>query len=815
MPDTRYQLSELRTVGAIPCMKKSRFFLLFSLFLLFCSFPVPAQQISDSDRLFSPSVSQKFYETAYELANSDNVTGPTAEQAIIFLTAAMNLDSTTSYVLPDIIRIGSRYPDRDYSELIYNSLANYIDKSADLAVARKAIQYLLERLNSREEREQLLEEVLITLGGKNNGLDSQLLTLLGLLKAETSDDPNAAQFFVQAYNKDKYNKLAFSKLAELIGEQIKPATYLEQLRLVLGENPLSLEAALAFAEYAEQLQLYQTASDAYEYCTKLFGYLYPSQPLPDWLYLPWSVTSYNTLRNQYKSLQIAKDIRKSGRFDLFAEAIAGKAAAKIGDPKQAAQLLGNAAYRARKLLMDDTSPSRPSTAHGQLSSAQLAWFYCFALTDKNEALGYANKAYSIDPNSMTAAILAYSLVMNGQNDWAKSIIDNYTKTAISDLAMAQIQLAKGEKSSAFETLKLVIAKDPGALESERAKEILAANGGDYIPPIDPGIVLTTLKDSFKQAVVPTFLGPEKIISLQLTVRGSKFSYGSKFVGSVAITNNSSEPLVVSDDGLFTGSIRVDADITGDLSKKIPNLVSIKVQPASHIEPGQSLLIPLRLTTGKFRQILLNHPQASLDIEFTAYIDPVTIDAGQIINRLADIKPARVLVNRPGKTLSPKFLQNQLNSISRGRQGQKGKIAQLFAGLLMEQHTMANCPPLYKFMYADWMPALLKSALLHSLNDDAWVVKVNTMAAMLDLPMDYEMIDAVSKNLSDTHWPARLMAVYLLARTRGSNFGKVLDYSAQYDSNQFVRGMAIALGAVKPEVKEPPSQPAVENSKEQP
>ena len=52
-------------------------------FLFFCSFSVWAQGSSDSERLFSPSASQKFYEIAHELAHADDVTSSEVEQAII------------------------------------------------------------------------------------------------------------------------------------------------------------------------------------------------------------------------------------------------------------------------------------------------------------------------------------------------------------------------------------------------------------------------------------------------------------------------------------------------------------------------------------------------------------------------------------------------------------------------------------------------------------------------------------------------------------------------------------------------------------
>ena len=211
---------------------------------------------------------------------------------------------------------------------------------------------------------------------------------------------------------------------------------------------------------------------------------------------------------------------------------------------------------------------------------------------------------------------------------------------------------------------------------------------------------------------------------------------------------------------------------------------------------------------------MRYPQASLDIEFTVYLDPVTTEHG-ITNKLKSLKPATLLVKRPGIELTGKYLRNRLNSLTRGRQGQKIRTAQLFAGLLAEQHVMANREPLYKFISADWIPALLKSALIHNLTDDDWVVKVHTMAAMLSPPLDYELTAAVAENLNDTHWPPRLMAVYLLAKPQGGSFGKVLDHNARYDPNKLVRDMAIALGGAAPQPRETADQQNQTKPAEQP
>jgi len=757
----------------------------------------PSQSNLD-DSLFSPSVGQKFYEIAYELANSPQANGQdelaqVVEQAIIFLEATTNLDSGAGYVLGDMIKLASHRDDPNNLQIMRNLLDKYVDESADVEVAEKAIQYLLEQFNSREEREQLITGYLQNLGGKNAVLDSDLETLLGLLMAEKADLKSAQFYLTQAYNSNKYNRLAFAKLTELAAEQVGPAVQLEHLRLVLGENPLDMEAAMAFAQYAEQLQLYDVAAQGYRYCADLFRYLYPSQELAADIYIPWAMSSYNTQRNQHKCLQIASQLRQSGRFDLLVEAIAGKAAIKIGDTEQANKIFDEAEEKAAELIESDPLG---------VNYEQLAWFYCFARPDADKAVSWANKAYSSDPNSpMAAAILAYSLVMNGQMDLARTLVDSYQSSQIAELTLAKIQLAEGKEDLAIETLKSAIITEAGSLEAETAKEILSEHGGEYVPSIDTDITMTALTGSFGPEVVPAFISPDKAVSVQLNVRGSKFSYGSRFGATLAITNNSSEPLVICDDGLLKGNIRIDADISGDINKKIPNLAVVKIRPALPVGPGKSILIPLRLVTAELRRILISYPQASLNIEFTGFIDPVA-DGQKVSNRLADIEPAKVAVERPGIKLTGKYLQNRFSSLSKGQQGQRIKAAELFAGLLTEQNAMANREPLYKFTYADWMPAMLKSALLQSIADSNWVVKVHTMAAMLSVPLDYEMINAVAQNLNDTHWPVRLMAIYLLDKNQQSNFGKVLDWSAKYDTSRLVRDMAIALGAAKPQEQKP-------------
>jgi len=755
----------------------------------------------EADRLFSPLVGQTFYDLAYELANYPNITPQQVEQAITLLTATIKLDSSAKYILPDMIKLLPRYPRQDYSQLMYQLLINYVDKSADLEVTETAVSYLLKGLNSIEEREKLYEKLLAKLGGKSAILDSELSTQLGLIKAEKTDLKTAQSYFISAYNKNNYNKIAFAKLTELLGEKITPSMYLEHLRLALDENPLDIQAVMAFAQYAERLELYKMAADAYQYGAELFGFLRPSETLPAAIYLPWAINSYNVPRGKNKCLQIASEIRQAGRFDLLLEAIAGKAAQKSGDNKQAQIILRTAADKAIELSLRDAQFGniRQKAAGYQ----QLAWFYSFAMADYDKAVVWANKAYSAEPNSPTsAAILAYALVMSGQSDWPRLLLENYKHNQIADLTFALIQLSDKQKAAAIETLKVAIAKDPSSLAAERAKEVLTAQGTQYIPPLDPTVVMNAMTGEFGQAIVPTFQSPEQLISVRLKLRGSRFSYDSPLDATVAIENKSSHALVVSDSAFFKGYISIDANVTGDINANIPNLVTLRVRPALPIKPGTGISVGVHLVTAKLKNILLSHPQASLRIEFNLFIDPVVTDKGLAVSSLAGMQPVKTVIERSRIELSSKYLQNRLDSLAKGRQGQKITAARLFAGLLAEQQLMANRQPDYKFVYADWMPDLLESAMKRNLADPDWVVRIHTMAAMLPLKLDYELTAAVADSLDDSRWPVRMMALYLLTKSQGTKFQKVLDWTAKQDQNEYVRQMASALSGKNSEKSRP-------------
>ncbi len=771
---------------------------------------------SVADMLISPSVAARFWQIGYELSRRPDLTEAQADQAIIFLVAAKSLDPQLGGVEPLLIELATQHSKKNYTQHVLLWLQSYVGMArvpgtlngepaggaVDYRLVKKAVQYLLDHRDSLDERRKLLEELVTKIGNRNPAVDSELATLLGSVALEQGDRNAAKFYFIQAYRKSKYNTAAFAKIGELAPEELSAATSLEYLRLAVRQNPVDLDAVLAFAQYAERLQLHDLAVRVYRYGADVHQYLHPGQPWPTRLYLPWAIAAYNSNGQQPLALQIAQIVRKGGRFDIILEAIAGRTAAKVGKTQEAQQTLYQAEQKALQLLQGQDSHLAPEGPGASIDQGpkQMAWFYCFAQEDPQKALTWANRCYSADSNSQTAiSLLAYSLAMAKQWDLVREVVrhDSKNPNQITLLAAAQYQIQQGSRDQAAKTLRSAIARDPGSFPAEKARKLLLSLGETYSAP-DLTAALAVLTRTFGPALVPSFTAPGRMLEAQLTLPSAEFAYGIDMVGTVSILNKSSEPLVISDKGLFTGRIRIDARADGYLKESFPSLIVQTLGTQMEVPPGGSVTASVPLSTGALRRFLTDHPQAALGVEFTLYLDPVEAEGGAVQCRLSDVKPVRRVVRRPAVDIDGAYMRGRFSAITSGQEAQSAFTSRLFVGLMNEQAMMVKQGTIYPYRYADWMKEMLRAAftsesgLLLGPKSEDWPVKVHAMADLLSLKLDQEMATLTARNLADPKWPVRLMTLYLLAGNGGAGFDKMLDWVGQNETNALVRGMTAAL-----------------------
>lgn len=753
---------------------------------------------AEPQTLFSPLTAETFQTMACEMYSPPDADAIRATQAVVLLEAAIQLERRSDYLTEDLLRACAASGRVDFANMAYTALGEYAGMPrVDLEVARETVDYLLATADSRRRREEILAALLIATSDKNPLFRSDLEVRLGFLAAERADDKAASTYLLSGYEANPYNQTAFEKLQEVahrMGQSVQPQVMARHARLAVRANPLNLQAALFLAQYLERLGMYDTAVGCYRYTADVFAYLYPDQPLPSSIYIPWAVACYNTARQQDQCLRIATQIRQGGRFDLVLEGIAAAAAAKLQDTAQ----------RQRFLAAGPQAEERLSAAPADaVAAAELAWFYSFVDENPEKALAWANRAHKADPNAPASeGIFAYALVLNDQPDLAKQYVDPDKTGQIGLVAYGRILLAENQRDQAITHLKKAVEVDATSLVADKTRKLLDSLGSPYISALTPEPIRAALVEEFGEDVVPRFAPPTRWFQAKLNMSGSELAYGQGPEAQFVVLNVSDEPLVIGPDALFQGRIRVDAVVRGDISERIEGLVERTIRPGKVIAPDQHAAVSLRLITGRLRELLWSHPQASVQIEFTAYLDPVADAAGRVYGDIPGVEPVRLTVTRRGVDLTQSLLVQRLDALSQGMEGQKTRAAELFAGLLTEQKLLAAGGAPYRYRVVD--RAVLVDALRRGLNDASWKVRLHVLSSLWSVgdPLDYDLTLAVSRNLHHDQWPVRLGTLVLLERSQGAGFAKVLDWTAQYDAHAVVRAMAVAMGGQAPEPTEP-------------
>ena len=380
--------------------------------------------------------------------------------------------------------------------------------------------------------------------------------------------------------------------------------------------------------------------------------------------------------------------------------------------------------------------------------------------------------------------------------------------AAAAITMALVRRSQDQTQQAIDLLRNAIAMAPETFEAEKARSLLTDMGSEYLSPAYTQEIEKQLTEAFGTRMLLTYLEPRQRFAAKLQLSGGEVVYGAELGPRLVFENHSSAPLVIQDEAMLAGFIRVDAAVRGDITMDFPNLLSMRFRPSQPIMPNEHLFVPLDLRTGKLRQLLMAHPQASLEVEFTVYLDPVVAEDGTVANALAGTSPVTASFRRRGVSLTREFMMQRLDALARGQEGQKMQAATLFAGLLAEHEALTRGQ--VRYAHTEVERELLTDAVRRALTDENWRLRVHTMSAIdaLSLPADYALIQTLSGNLNHDQWPVRFMSLHVLSRLQKEQFQPVLDWKAQYDAHNLNRRLAVALGGKEPPQpqREPAAQP---------
>ncbi|MCP4453315.1 MAG: hypothetical protein GY809_17795 [Planctomycetes bacterium] len=740
-----------------------------------------------SEKLSSGAISQVFTELADDLMHVDSLGSARYEQAMLYVLAAQDLNVNNRQAHQRLMSLVDRWPERDYSSSVLSWLRNSSHDYTDWQLFKDSLAYVMKHMRVAYGKEQLVNKLLERVASKNELVRSELLVAKATLAYENNNELKAQDGFSDAYNACKYNKIAFMRLVQLAPDRIPAKMYFEHLRYVVRENPLDQEAALAYAQYSERLELYGLAAGAYRYCADLYQYLNPSSELPAEVFLPWAICCYNSVQHVDQLPEIVSRIRGYNRFNIFLESILARSVLAQGREGEAQALFAAIEQRAEQIIHSGSI---------EVEGRQLAWYYCFVRPDEDKALEWANQIYSEEPNSVAAtSLLSYALIMNDQLEWAKPLALN-SNTQIAQISQAVLAIADDDEEKAVALLRQAIVRDPSSFVAEFAKKLLTERGVTYRPQIKSHDILSSLASEFSRFIVPTFKDPNDCVAVRFEIPRKNIDFGESISATVSIVNKSDEPILISEDSLIQGHVQIDAVVRGVLKKDIPALVSEPLFTRKLIGPGKSAVASVRLDRGRLKQMLETHPQAVLDIDFTLRMNVPQADDAEPAP--FPMKPVVVSVHRPGAVVTTRGLNNQYAAIVMSDASRRVETGKLFLGLLKEQAVMAEQGPLYHFRYADWMPGRLISAfssesgLLLMDTYQAWESKTELIVTMKGMALDGRISTALARHLRNPAWPVRMATLSVLSSTHGESFSGVLAWSKKYDTHPLVRRLAEIL-----------------------
>lgn len=735
--------------------------------------------------LYSPQSAETFYNLACEILEPEDVSIQEAKEAMVILQSAQKLDESINTMLPQILKAASVDSRTDYSKFVRSQLYKYVSSTSDAELAMRAVTYMLSKVNTREERESILQSLIQDLGSSNEQFSSQISTYLGILAAETADFNNASKHFLNAYNSNSYNVVAFEKLGEVSPDFVTVPLMAPYLRRKITLNPYSLELALDFADYAYQYALFDVARGTYNYAADVYEFQNPGQQIPERVYLPWIMSAFNVQYGEANTMKIITRIRSQGSFNLAVEYIS-----ILSEP------LSDSQRRSRLKTLSDTAMQMLSTGHPGVNEQALAYFYSFMYEDKRMAAEMAKRAYAKSSESIDVkSLYAFTLFQSGDAATAEEMVSSMKDyNQIAAFTYALVQAAKSDTAASLATMRKIIDMEPGSFVSKRCFERLESAGSEYIPTNDPYALNQLLASNFGDTTIPLFYKPEDVITTKVSLSGVEFGYGADLGLFIIISNNGKQPLVITDNSFFRGEIFIRVRVAGDIEGIAPIEIRKRVTPVAPIKPDGTLCIPIYLNTEATRlnNILRDFPQANLVLTFQAYFDPEIDDKGEVSSK---IPMAITSGKRVGVILTKELLEKRIAALETGQAGQKLNTIKLINGLIAERNAAEKYGILYRHKAVP--QEMLEGAFNITFKEDNWQVMFLMLDVLRYAGTSFEANKKYSESLQAQQWPIRLLSLYSLSKlSQSEDFDKVLNWMYQSDEEEMVRRLAEVEGAKK-------------------
>ncbi|MCG3125655.1 MAG: hypothetical protein CHACPFDD_00480 [Phycisphaerae bacterium] len=424
--------------------------------------------------------------------------------------------------------------------------------------------------------------------------------------------------------------------------------------------------------------------------------------------------------------------------------------------------------------------------------AQAAWFYCTIDVQPERALRLAQAAAKALPAEPFAIrTLGWALALNRRYEQAQQTL--LRVSAVDPFAAYQLArlMLDGDNESGARKLLETLQNPPTA---GPAFDLLASLG-ITLPAASTKArqaELLEVLDDFDRSTLEYLADPARFVSAELSVENSAPGSAEPWWIVLKLSNRSSTPLALGPGGALDPVLMLSFKMSGDRDRVMDNLLTIRFERESLLNPGQTITFRQTIDLGPLRRASRASPQQLQRVTMDALLDPQRAADGSWGPSAGGQRLGAVYFNRLPAKVDPDTVRDLIKSAADGELLERLAAIETCAQLLGERQRRDTGRLSYE---PEYVPAArLAAALLAALEADDWQVRTRALEAATLIGFDRQMLAAVKHNLKHEHWLVRLMAARLLGEREGAPFAATAEALARDDPDELVRDYAAGITA---------------------
>lgn len=650
-----------------------------------------------------------------------------------------------------------------------------LDPNQENAFARWLRLHVAE-LQSVEQREAWLRSLLEA--GRPPAQRALVYVHLAQVALDQLDRPRAEHWLRLARADNPDEPQAAHLALELLDASDPPARRLQTLLAAVRLHPLSADLTWQVATLLDYYGLADEALPFYEHAVYVHAHV-----------------ARATVLDAEKRMQLARNAVARGQLD---EAVTYAQSALLEDRRSIENhiyyhWLATRAGRVvevqgvRKRLQTLAAEIKEPSESPVQAVAQAAWYYCYIDPQPERALMLAEAAAQRVPGDIFATrVLGWAEALNQRSAEARATLSPIaSRDPYAAYRLAALLKEAGEEAEAqrvVRSLERIPRAGPAAeLLASLNLDVPATRPAAEMFPDLAGAVAAFDRDILKFAeAAPTFF------SADIQIENLSPGPGAPWWAVFSITNHSRFPITLGGDGMVNPVFLLSFSIEGDRKREYRDLLTVTLDHARVIPPGQSVRLRRTIDAGPVRQVCRLTPQQLQRVSLQAVLDPQRSASGGWGPSPTGLRVQPGNLNRIPATTTPEAWNAAFDALRSGPDPERFAAIELMAEVLGEQQRAAR--NLLNYTPARVPTDRIRTALLAALSAEAWELRARTLESLHVAGLDAELLDAVRACLEHSHWLVRMMAVRLLAR-QGTAFLGTAERIAQDDDDELVRDLA--------------------------